>query len=73
MNTDLTNLYELQSRVLDLLVRIPQVKVQKVKDLWFVDFTSTDLIVLQLVPSVIYNLHFSGEWRLFFFVVIISH
>ena len=37
--------------MLDLLVGIPQVKVQKLKDLGFVDFTSTDLIVLQLVPS----------------------
>ena len=62
LNTDLTNLYELESGVLDLLVRITQVKVQKVKDLWFVDFTSTDLIVLQLVPSVWE--HFSLELRI---------
>ena len=51
-----TYLYELQSCVLDLLVWIPQVEVQKVKDLWFVNFTSADLIVLQLVPGVIFIL-----------------
>ena len=33
MTNDWTNLYELQGCVLDLLVRIPQVKVQKVKNL----------------------------------------
>ena len=63
-----TYLYELQSCVLDLLVWISQVEVQKVKDLWFVNFTSADLIVLQLVPGVISTLVWC--FGLFFLVII---
>ena len=74
MNNDLTNLYELQSCVLDLLVRIPQVKVQKVKNLRFVDFTSTDLIMLQLVPSVLVNILVGSYYLLgLFFLIIIFY
>ena len=45
------HLNELEGRVLDLLVGVPEVEVEQVEYLGLVHLAPTDLVVLQLVPG----------------------